>query len=556
MLKKNPERVPYNNSVFKISVAIVALFALWGVISPQGMAAKASFVANYIGSSFGWFYLASVAFFVAFCLYLAFSKYGNIKLGKEDEKPEFSFFAWISMLFAAGFGAGIVFWGVAEPLTHFAAPPASNIEPQSAEAARTAMNYSFFNWGLHQWSVFTLVGLALAYFQFRKKSKLLVSETLDGVSKKKMNSKLKKSINILAVVATVTGVATSLGMGVLQINGGLTHVFSLPNNTWMQVGIVIVMFILFTLSAITGVNKGIKILSNLNMVLVIGFMLFFLFNGPTVFILQTFIVGIGDYLTNFVSMSFHMTPYTGDTWVQEWTVFYWAWVITWSPFVGSFVARISRGRTIRQFVSGVLIVPPVIAFMWMAIFGGTGIYMDLFKNTALSTAVSQDVATAIFVFLEQFPLYGVLSVLMLVLIMIFLVTSADSTVYVLGIMTSDGNENPTNSVKAVWAVLIAVITGVLIVSSGLEGLQSVALIAALPFTVVMLLMSVSLMKSLSKERFGAAVQSESQEVDVDQMEELGTTASHFEVSEPKAVRLEVPETLLEKKTILLDKNMS
>ncbi|MGB6408780.1 MAG: BCCT family transporter, partial [Planococcus donghaensis] len=254
------------------------------------------------------------------------------------------------------------------------------------------------------------------------------------------------------------------------------------------------------------------ILSNLNMVLVVGFMLFFLFNGPTVFILETFVLGIGDYLTNFVGMSFQMSPYSGETWVKEWTVFYWAWVITWSPFVGSFVARISRGRTIRQFVSGVMIVPPLIAFMWMSIFGGTGIYMDLFQNTALSTAVSENVATAIFVFLEQFPLYGLFAALMLVLIMIFLVTSADSTVYVLGIMTSDGNENPSNVVKGIWAVLIAVITGVLIVSSGLQGLQSVALIAALPFTVIMLFISVSLMKSLSHEKF--EVVTEEQEVEL------------------------------------------
>ncbi|ANU15394.1 BCCT family transporter [Planococcus halocryophilus] len=506
MTKKNLERASFNNPVFKISATIVTLFALWGMLSPQSMTTIAAAVANYIGNSFGWFYMMSVAFFVAFCLFLAFSKYGKIKLGQENEKPEFSFFAWISMLFAAGFGAGIVFWGVAEPMTHFANPPTGNIEPQSAEAARVAMNYSFFNWGLHQWSVFTLVGLALAYFQFRKKSKLLISETLDGVSKKKMNKTLKRSINILAVVATVTGVATSLGMGVLQINAGLSHVFSLPNTGGMQIGIIGLMFVLFTLSAITGVNKGIKILSNLNMVLVVGFMLFFLFNGPTVFILETFVLGIGDYLTNFVGMSFQMTPYSGETWVKDWTVFYWAWVITWSPFVGSFVARISRGRTIRQFVSGVMIVPPLIAFVWMSIFGGTGIYMDLFQNTALSTAVSENVATAIFVFLEQFPLYGLLSALMLVLIMIFLVTSADSTVYVLGIMTSDGNENPSNAVKGIWAVLIAVITGVLIVSSGLQGLQSVALIAALPFTVIMLFISVSLMKSLSQEKFEVVIE--------------------------------------------------
>lgn len=535
MLKKNPERATINNPIFKISASIVTIFAIWGVISPDSMIAKASLVANFISESFGWFYLASVAFFVAFCLFLIFSKYGNIKLGKEDEKPEFSYFAWISMLFAAGFGAGIVFWGVAEPLTHFANPPVSGIEPGTAEAARISMNYSFFNWGLHQWSVFALVGLALAYFQFRKNSKLLISETVEGVSKKKMGRKLKNSINILAVVATVTGVATSLGMGVLQINAGLSHVFSFPNTTWMQIVIVGVMFVLFTLSAVTGVNKGIKILSNINMYLVIGFMLFFLFTGPTVFILETFVLGIGDYLANFVSMSFQMSPYTGDPWVKDWTVFYWAWVITWSPFVGSFVARISRGRTIRQFVSGVLLVPPVIAFMWMAIFGGTGIYMDLFENTALSAAVSQDTATAIFVFLEQFPFYGLLSVLMLVLIMIFLITSADSTVYVLGIMTSDGNENPSNKVKAVWAVLVAVITAVLIVSSGLQGLQSVALIAALPFTVIMILICISLIKSLSKEKFEGNVQEKFQEV--------------------KTTPLEAAETLLDKDRPLLEKKV-
>ncbi|HWO97650.1 MAG TPA: BCCT family transporter [Bacillus sp. (in: firmicutes)] len=499
-MRKSKEQTFYNNPVFIVSAIVVTLFALWGAVSPGSLAKNASAVAGFINDSFGWFYLASVAGFVALLLFLAFSKYGKIKLGQEDEKPEFSYFAWISMLFAAGFGAGIVFWGVAEPLTHFANPPLPGIEPNSAEAARVAMRYSFFNWGIHQWSVFTLVGLALAYFQFRKKSKLLVSETLQGVTIKKGNGSLKKFVNILAVIATVTGVATSLGMGVLQINAGLNYVFSFPDNAWMPVAIVGVMFILYTLSAVTGVDKGIKILSNTNMALVIGFMVFFLFKGPTVFILESFVLAVGDYLSHFVEMSFYLTPYTGDKWVHDWTVFYWAWVITWSPFVGSFVARISRGRTIREFVTGVLIIPPVIAFMWMAIFGGTGLHMDLFQNTALADAVSKDVATAIFVFLQQFPLYGILSTLMLVLIMIFLVTSADSTVYVLGIMTSDGNENPSNTVKVVWGVLVAAITAVLIVSSGLTGLQSVALIAALPFTVIMIFISISLFKSLYRER--------------------------------------------------------
>lgn len=499
-LKNTKDRKSYNNIVFKISAAIVTLFAVWGVISPSNLAKNGSAVAGFISHSFGWFYLFSVAGFVAFCLYLAFSKYGNVKLGPEKEKAEFSFFSWISMLFAAGFGAGIVFWGVAEPLTHFANPPLDGVEPKTAEAARLAMNYSYFNWGFHQWSVFAIVGLALAYFQFRKKSKLLISETLDETSPEKGKRTFKNAINILAVIATVTGVATSLGMGVLQINGGLNYVFSLPDTTWMQVAIVGVMFLLYTTSAVTGVDKGIKFLSNTNMALVIGLMIFFLFKEPTIFILENFVLAIGDYLQNFVGMSFYMTPYTNGKWVHDWTVFYWAWVITWSPFVGSFIARISKGRTIREFVCGVMIVPPTVAFMWMSIFGGTGIYMDLFKNTAIADAVSKDVSTAIFVLLQQFPLYGLISVVMLVLIMIFLVTSADSATYVLGIMTSEGDENPSTAVKVIWGALIAAITGVLIISSRLQGLQSIALIAALPFTIILILISINLFKSLHRDQ--------------------------------------------------------
>jgi glycine betaine transporter len=499
-VRTNKEKTFYNNTVFRVSAISIIFFGIWGALSPNSLDKNGSIISGFINNTFGWFYLASVAFFVAFCLFLAFSKYGNVKLGQEHEKPEFSFFSWISMLFAAGFGAGIVFWGVAEPLTHFVHPPLTGIEPQSAEAARVAMRYAFFNWGFHQWSVFVLVGLALAYFQFRKNSKLLVSETLDGVGIKKRNRFFKQTVNILAVIATVTGVATSLGMGVLQINAGLDYVFSIPNGTWMPIAIVGVLFVLYMLSAVTGIHKGIKFLSKTNMILVIGFMVFFLFKGPTVFILENFVVAIGDYLQNFIEMSFNLTPYTGHKWAHDWTVFYWAWVITWSPFVGSFVARISRGRTIREFVIAVLIIPPVIAFMWMAIFGGTGLFMDLFENKEIANAVSNDVATAIFVFLQQFPLYGVLSVLMLALIIIFLITSLDSTVYVLGIMTSDGDENPSNILKTIWGFLIAVTTAVLIVSNGLKGLESVALITALPFTIIMILISISLFKSLYLEQ--------------------------------------------------------
>ncbi|RNF39065.1 BCCT family transporter [Planococcus salinus] len=507
-MENNPKRVSYNNKTFKVSALFIALFTIWGALSPGTLSTYASAVFAFTSNGFGWFYLVSVAAFVLFCLYLAISKYGNIRLGKDHEKAEFSFFTWISMLFSAGFGVGIVFWGVAEPLTHFATPPVAGMEPQTADAARTAMHYSFFNWGIHQWSVFAVVGLALSYFQYRHNRKGTISETITDVLPKKGRSRLKFSIAVLAIIATIIGVSTSIGMGVMQIGGGLNYVFDVPNNAAVQVGIVAAIMVLYLISATTGIDKGIKILSLTNMLLVLTLMVFFLFRGPTTFIVESFIVGLGDYFQNFIGMSFFLTPYTGESWVNDWTVFYWAWVIAWSPFVGSFVARVSRGRTIREFVLGVMIVPPVIGFVWMAIFGGTGLYLDLFKEKALSVAVSQDVTTAIFVLLQEFPFYTFLSVIMLLLIVIFLVTSADSAVFVLGMMSTDGDLNPSTGVKVIWGVLMAGITSVLIVSSGLKGLQTASLVAALPFTLILILMSVSLFKSLQKETADAKQEQE------------------------------------------------
>lgn len=491
MNNKKPFWQKYN-SVFWVSSLIVFMFVLWGAFYPMSLEKYAGIAFNFTTTYFGWFYLLSVACFVFFCLFLAFSKYGQIKLG--DEKPEYSFFAWISMLFSAGFGVGIVFWGVAEPLTHFASPPFQNVEPMTSESARLAMRYSFFNWGFHQWSVFAIVGLSIAYFQFRKNRNSLISETL--MTKKNKNKVLRNTVNILAVIATVTGVATSMGMGILQINGGLSQVFDIPKNIGVQITITAVLLALYLMSCITGINKGIKWLSNLNMILVIGMMAFILFAGPTVFILESFVLAIGDYFQHFVEASFYMTPYNNDTWVHDWTVLYWAWVIAWSPFVGTFVARISRGRTIREFVIGVMMVPPMIAFVWMAIFGGSGLYFDLFENGTIAEAVSNDVTLALFVLLEKFPIDYLLSIISIFLITIFLVTSADSATFVLGMMTSNGSLNPSNVVKVIWGVLMAAITVVLIISSGLKGLQTASLVSALPFTIILILMSITLFKSI------------------------------------------------------------
>ncbi|TLS36156.1 BCCT family transporter [Pseudalkalibacillus caeni] len=501
----------HRNPVFWVSAIVITLIVIWGAAAPQGFAKIAGSVYNFTTNEFGWFYLLSVIFFVLFCLYLAIGKYGKVKLGKEGDKPEYSYFTWVGMLFSAGFGVGLVFWGVAEPMTHFANPPFGlGVEGGTEEAARTAMRYSFFHWGIHQWSVFTVVGLAMSYFQYKKERRSLISETIlsEGKSKSKKKAGIKKTINILAVIATVMGVATSLGMGILQINGGLNYMYDIPQNAGIQLAITGALLVLYLWSSTSGLNKGIKILSNLNLGLALVLMLFVLFLGPTVFILESFTLAIGDYIQHFMEMSFYMTPYKGGTWVKDWTVFYWAWVIAWSPFIGAFVARISRGRTIREMVFGVLIVPPLIAMVWIAIFGGAALHLDLFENAGIAAAVGNDVTSALFVTLENFPFTTILSGLSIFLICVFLVTSADSATFVLGMMTSDGKLNPSMFSKVVWGVLIAAISAVLIISSGLQGLQTASLIAALPFTIILILMCFSLFNSLRKDRKAAEQETE------------------------------------------------
>ncbi|PIC76738.1 glycine/betaine ABC transporter permease [Sporosarcina sp. P19] len=497
----------YMNSVFWISAVVIALLVIWGTVDSAGMSKWADLAYNFTSDAFGWFYLLSVLAIVLFCAGLAVSKYGRIRLGGDHEKPKYSYFTWIGMLFSTGFGAGLVFWGIAEPMSHFTNTP-SGMEGLSPEAGRQAMQYSFFNWGIHQWSVFTIVGLTLAYFQYRKNSGGMISDTLNPVIGKRGKKPLRSGINILAVIATVLGVATSVGMGILQINGGLNYVFDIPQNTTFLLLITGGLLLLYLTSALTGLDKGIKFLSILNLVLALGLIAVILFLGPTKFILEVFALGIGDYIQNFFGMSLGLSPYDGNTWSKGWTVNYWAWVIAWSPFVGAFIARISRGRTIREFVFGVLIVPPFIATVWIAVFGGTAIYMDLFQNTNIAGAVQNDVTSALFATFENFPMSTLLSVVFILLIVTFLVTSADSATFVLGMMTTNGNQNPNNTVKAIWGVLMSAIVAVLIISSGLQGLQTASLVAALPLTFILFLMGYSLMKSLKK---GELVEVESEE---------------------------------------------
>ncbi|MFD1707451.1 BCCT family transporter [Siminovitchia sediminis] len=505
-MKKNT-KPSFMNSTFWISAILVFLAVVWGAADPAGLSAAANAAYAFTTDIFGWFYLLAVLFIVVFLFGLALSKYGSLKLGKDDEKPVYSFYAWIGMLFSTGFGAGLVFWGVAEPMSHFVHSPLA-LEGKTPEAARVAMQYSFFNWGIHQWSVFTIVGLVLAYFQFRKGERGEISTTLNPLLGKHGKRGIRKTINILAVIATVMGVATSLGMGILQINGGLDYLFSIPQNTPVLLTITGILLVTYLTSAVTGLDRGIKILSILNLTMALGLVVVVLALGPTTFILESFTVGIGDYIQNFFGMSLALSPYQGSTWTKEWTVAYWAWVISWSPFVGAFIARISKGRTIREFIFGVLIVPPLIATMWIGVFGGTALHMDLFKGGNIADAVQADVTSALFATFGNFPMSTLLSVIFILLIVTFLVTSADSATFILGMMTSEGHPNPSTLVKVIWGVLMSAIVAVLIISSGLQGLQTASLVTALPFTVILLLITYSLVKTI-KEDHSPTIKSES-----------------------------------------------
>jgi len=487
----------WKNPVFAVSAVIIIGFALIGALLPVWFGKVAKHAFSIIAEYFGWFFLLSVFLIAVFLIGLVFTKYGGIRLGGEKERPEFPFFSWIGMLFAAGLGVGLVFWGVAEPMSHFYTPPFSDLEALSEASARVAMGYAFFHWGISQWSVYAIVGLVIAFMQFRKQKDGLISTALEPVTGSRII--VKHTINSLSVIATVMGIATSIGLGVMQLSGGLYSVFQIKSSTWIQILLIFIIFILYMLSSTSGIYKGMKYLSNLNLALAVGLLLFVFITGPTIFILETFTLAVGDYLSNFISYSLRLQPYVGGTWIRDWTIFYWAWAIAWSPFVGAFIARVSKGRTIREFVLGVIILPPVIACFWIATFGGTALWLDLKRNTTIAETVHADVTSALFELLQHLPISYIASIVSMVLILIFLVTSGDTATYILASMTTEGSLNPPQSRKVVWGVLISVIAGVLLYAGGLEALQTASLVAALPFTILILLMIASIVKLLRIE---------------------------------------------------------
>lgn len=495
LLLRKRQTVPM---VFRISFVVVLLFVFWGLLSPSGLATASGNLLNVITEKFGWFYLLATFGFLLFSIFLAFSKYGAIRLGADTDRPVYSNRSWFAMLFSAGMGIGLVFWGVAEPLSHYLVPP-QEAAPQSAQAARLAMRYSFFHWGLHAWAIYTVIGLSIAYFTFRKGMSGLISSTFYPLLGEKVKGPVGKAIDILAIIATAFGVATSLGLGTLQINGGLNHLTGLPNTFSTQLVIIIVVTVLYLISATTGLDKGIKILSNANLTVAVALLVFVLFAGPTAFLFDVFTTTLGSYLQNLVQMSLTLTPFSAGSWIKDWTLFYWAWWIAWAPFVGMFIARVSKGRTVKEFVLGVLLVPSVFGFLWFSVFGGTALNLELFANGQLAEAAQTDVTSALFNTLSQLPLGMILSGLATLLIITFFITSADSATFVLGMLSSNGVANPATRIKLVWGLLQSTIAAVLLMSGGLQGLQTASIVAAAPFAIIMVLMCYSLYQSFQEE---------------------------------------------------------
>lgn len=481
-----------------ISIAVVLLVVVIGALWPEEFAAGATTLLGATTRRFGWFYLVATFAFLLFALVVAFSHHGDIRLGKDDDEPEYSDLSWFAMLFSAGMGIGLVFWGVAEPLSHYADPP-PGVEAATPAAARVAMRYAFFHWGLHAWGIYAVLALAIAYFSFRKGESGLISSTLGPLLGARARGSVGTAVDILAVIATAFGVATSLGLGTLQINGGLARLTGLPITLGSQLAIIAVVTVLYLASAMTGLDRGIRILSNVNLLVACTLLVFTLVVGPASFIADALTTTLGDYLQNLVQMSLRLTPFSGGEWIASWTLFYWAWWIAWAPFVGTFIARVSRGRTIREFILGVLVAPSLFGFLWFSVFGGTALELELFRGAGLAGAVQEDVSTALFLTLEQLPLGTILSVVATILIITFFVTSADSATFVLGMLTSKGNLHPSNQVKLVWGLLQSAIAAVLLAAGGLNGLQTASIIAAAPFALIMLLVCVSLLRALQEE---------------------------------------------------------
>jgi glycine betaine transporter len=488
--------------VFYVTVAISAAFVLAGVFFTEPFGSALATVVGYITDYLGWLYMLMTAFFLAFAVWLALSRYGKIRLGQSDDRPEFGHFAWFAMLFQAGMGIGLVFWAVSEPLTHYVDPPLGQAKPETADAATLALQTAFFHWCLHPWAIYAVVGLAVAYFSYRRgMTNLNISTVFRPLLGDRVDGPIGKAIDVVSIIATLFGVAVSLGLGTLQIDAGLGKAFGLPNGIVLQMIVIGVTAVAYMLSASTPINKGVNILSQASMYLAFVLLVYFVIVGPTVLQLNAFTQETGVYLANLVPQSFNMAAFEPKetAWLGDWTIFFWATWIAWAPYVGVFIARISKGRTIREFILGVMIAPSIFSMIWFSVFGAAGIQIDQQTGGAISKAAGSSEALGLFEFLGHFPLTLVTSLAMIFLVWIFFVAGADAGTIVLGSMSAGGVLDPKRAIKLTWGVIMGAIAAILLLSGGLDALQNGAILAATPFAILMCLMCWCLYKTLQRD---------------------------------------------------------
>ncbi|AJE13692.1 MULTISPECIES: BCCT family transporter [Stutzerimonas] len=496
--------------VFIPAVAITLLLVIGTISNPSLAAQTFDAVLAYITRSFGWFYMLSVAFFLIFIVGIALTKWGNIKLGPDHAEPQYSFPAWFAMLFSAGYGIALLFFGVAEPVLHYSTPPAG--APETVDAAKQAMQIAFFHWGFHIWGIFGIVGLALAYFAFRHGLPLSLRSALYPLIGDRIYGPIGHFVDVLVILGTLFGIATTLGLSVTQINAGLNYLWpSIPVSEWVQVVAIVIITLMAIASVVAGLDKGVKNLSLLNILLATLLMLFVLAVGPTIFILETFLQNTGSYLNNIVERTFNLQAYSRSDWIGNWTLFIFGWTISWSPFVGLFIAKISRGRTIRQFVFGVMIVPTLFTFFWFSVFGDTALHLIMVEGyTALIQEVQADHAIALFKLFEQLPLSAFASLLAVILIVTFFVTSSDSGSLVIDSIAAGGAAQTPVWQRVFWASIEGLVAATLLLAGGLSALQTMAITSGLPFCVLMMLIALGMWRALVIEGHQLNLQSQAQ----------------------------------------------
>lgn len=488
-----------DNIVFIVSMAISSILVIWGVIDGSGFSEIANKIYLFLENNFSWFYLIVTFFLVVFCIYLGFGKFGNIKLGPEDSKPEFKTTTWFAMLFCAGMGVGIVFWSISEPLAHYI-NPIEGITPLSKEAMNFSIKSCFMHWGVHPWSLYAVVGLGLAYFQYKKNKPALISSLLEPIiGESRVNGFIGKMVDIFSTVLTVIGVSTSLGMACMQICEGLNYLFGIEINVKVWIILIVIVACIYIMSSVSGLNKGMTYLSNINIFLAICLLIIAFCIGPMQTTLKTIVNGVGLYISNFVSDSLKLDPYGENIWIYTWRVFYWAWWITWSPFVGVFIARISKGRTIREFVAGVILVPSIACMIWFGVFGSLALnVVNLFSIDAL-TSMAVNPETALYIIFNKYSIGTLLSIISIIVLLIFFITSADSAIFVIGMMSSKGDLNPKNYRKILWGIILALFAIILLITGGLDSVKTISVAASFPFLFILIAICISIQKVLSSQ---------------------------------------------------------